>query len=64
MTLIRSRTIINLSRLVTEGRLIKRLQTRGGERWPVGGVGDATRVSLAGGPSRFVLACQPHAEGP
>ena len=40
-----SRTIVSLSRLVTEGRLIKRLQTRGGERWPVGGVGDATRVS-------------------
>src|ERR1019366_1772266 len=40
-----SRTIVSLSHLVTEWRLIKRLQTRGGERWPVGGVGDATRVS-------------------
>src|ERR1017187_10179511 len=39
-----SRTIVSLSRLVTEGRLIKRLQTRGGERWPVGGVGEAPRL--------------------
>jgi len=29
--------------LATEGRLIKRLLTRGGRRWLVGGAGDAAR---------------------
>jgi hypothetical protein len=35
--------IVPLSRPVAEGRLIKRLQTRGGMRWPGGSVGDAAQ---------------------
>ena len=50
--------------LATEGRLIKRLLTRGGWRWPVGGVGDAAPVSPPGGPSRLVPARQPRVAGP
>ena len=53
------------SRPVTEGRLIKRLQTRGGMRWPGGSVGDAARsFSSRRFKPRFVPACLPHVAGP
>ena len=35
--------IVSLSRPVTEGRLIKRLQTRGGMRWPGVGASEMRR---------------------
>jgi len=50
--------------LATEGRLIKRLLTRGGRRWPVGGAGDAAPIIPTGGPSRLVPARQPRVAGP
>ncbi len=49
---------------MTEGRLIKRLLTRGGRWWPVGGAGDAAPIIPAGGPSRLVPAREPRVAGP
>jgi len=46
------------------GAFDQRLQARGGTRWPVQGVGDATLAFCTGGPSRTVPARRPRVAGP